>query len=122
MNHPDFPSLANLAGPSSPDRLASTYTPLTDRTLNLENELLAQYNTAKKLIHDAEYAEDVPLNQKAQAVNSATAVLGALIKSQSELYNLERVKKIEAVLLRTLQSFPDMQEAFMRDYSAALED
>ena len=124
MSNPDFPSLAALSGHTQQEhttRLLSDYQELTADTINLESELLAQYNKAKKLLHDAEYDEEVPLNQKAQVVNSATAILGALIKNQAELYNLERIKKIESVLLRTLQAFPEMQEVFLRDYEQALE-
>lgn len=120
LNSPDFPSLGNLAGDSDQQNPVSSYVPLTEATLDLENELLAQYNLAKKLIHDAEYDSDIPLNQKAQAINSAAAILGALIKNQSDLYSLERIKKIEAILIRTLQRFPELRDAFMAEYSVAL--
>lgn len=119
LNSPDFPSLANLAGDTEQEYHAP-YIPLTNNTLDLENELLAQYNLAKKLIHDAEYDPEIPLNQKAQAINSAASILGALIKNQSDLYSLERIKKIEAILIRTLQRFPELRDSFMAEYSTAL--
>ena len=120
INHPDFPSLSTLTSGDNEPKLVSSYVPLTSASLDLEEELLAQYNLAKKLIHDAEYDSEIPLNQKAQAINSAAAILGALIKNQADLYSLERIKKIEAILLRTLQRFPSLQEDFMAEYSTAL--
>lgn len=99
---------------------APAFVPLLADSLNLETEILCQYNEARRLIHTATYDDETPINQKAQAINSATAVLSALIKSQAELYSLERVKKIEATLLEVLKNFPDMQEEFMRAYEIAL--
>lgn len=122
---PDFPSLSNMSKKAEaedlPVRVIPPYVPIVAADLNLESELLAQYNSARSLIHTATYDEDAPLNQKAQAINTATTVLGALIRSQAELYSLERIKKIEAVLLEVLKSFPDMQTVFMEQYEAALE-
>ena len=122
MNYEDFPSLSSptietsvISGPA----VKPTFVRLEAADLNLEDELLVQYNRARELLHDAKYLEDVPLNQKAQVINSATSILGALIKNKAELYSLERIKKIENILLDTLKSYPDMQETFLAQYSAA---
>ena len=70
---------------------------------------------------DAQYGTiPIPVNQRAQAVNTATTVLAALTKSQAELYSLERVKKIENCLLETLKAYPELQESFLISYEAAL--
>lgn len=123
MNFEDFPSLDGADKRQKPvaPKVVVPYTPLTAMNLNLETELLEQYNRARRLLHDAEYDSDVPLNQKAQALNSATAIIGALIKSQADLYSLERIKKIETVLLDTLRAFPELQEMFMRQYTEAFK-
>ena len=123
--NPDFPSLDKPPNKGSDFDLpykapAPDFIPLLAASLNLETELLSQYNEARRLIHIATYDDEVPVNQKAQAVNTATTVLAALIKSQADLYSLERVKKIEATLLDVLKEFPDMQEPFMKAYEIAL--
>ena len=119
-NWEDFPTLDRGTNTSSV-RVPTVYRKIESEELNLEKELLEQYNTAKQLLHDASFDETIPLNQKAQAVNSATAIIGALIKTQAELYSLERIKKIEAVLIATLRQFPDMQASFMTAYKEALD-
>ena len=119
-NWEDFPTLDRGANTPSV-RVPTVYRKIEAEELNLEKELLEQYNTAKQLLHDASFDETIPLNQKAQAVNSATAIIGALIKTQAELYSLERIKKIEAVLIATLRQFPDMQASFMTAYKEALD-
>lgn len=120
-NWEDFPTLDRPPKEGDSRVYVPAYTPLQAEDLNLEKELLEQYNVAKRLLHDASFDETIPLNQKAQAVNSATAIIGALIKNQAELYSLERVKKIEAVLISTLRQFPGMQESFMSAYKEALD-
>ena len=121
---PDFPTLASQKAASYSDKPLRTkpdYTPITKDTMNLEQELLEQYNLAKRLIYESEYDESVPLNQKAQAVNSCSSVLAALIKTQSELHNLERLRKIEATLIQVLKAFPTLQEAFLQAYEEQLK-
>lgn len=121
FNVEDFPSLSTSRGKDdSPVVIIPEFIPLTAATLNLEVELLEQYNRARKLLHEANYDDDIPLNQKAATINSATSIIGALIKSQAELYSLERIKKIESVLIEVLKAFPDMQEEFMVKYAEAL--
>lgn len=119
-NWEDFPTLDRGPGVGNV-RIPTVYKKIQFEELDLEKELLEQYNTAKQLLHDASFDETIPLNQKAQAVNSATAIIGALIKTQAELYSLERIKKIEAVLIATLKQFPDLQESFMTAYKEALD-
>lgn len=117
FNAEDFPSIAK----SADEVYIPDFIPLTNASLNLESELLEQYNRARKLLHDASYDDSIPLSQKAAALNSATSIIGALIKSQAELYSLERIKKIENVLITTLKAFPDLQSEFMQLYTQNLE-
>jgi hypothetical protein len=122
---PDFPTLASQKAASysdKPIRVKAEYVPITKDTMNLEQELLEQYNLAKRLIHESEYDESIPLNQKAQAVNSCSSVLAALIKTQSDLHNLERIRKIEATLIQVLKAFPTLQEEFLHAYEAQLKE
>jgi len=96
------------------------FKPLTAMDLNLETELLDQYNRARKLLHDASYDDEIPLNQKAMALNATTTIIGALIRSQAELYSLEKVKKIESTIIECLRKYPDLQEDFLKSYEVAL--
>jgi len=90
--------------------------------LNMERELLLQLLTAQKLQRDVLADEDVPANQRAQTVNAVAAALGTITKLQVEVHTSERLKKIEQVLIQTLQTLPvPAQEAFLEQYELALE-
>jgi len=92
--------------------------PSSLRELDVETELLEQYRTAKQLLANAE--ENVPLNQRAQALNSITTILQTITKMQTDLYDAERLKTLEAILLDTLREFPQVQEAFLEVYKRRL--
>lgn len=89
--------------------------------LSVSDELLAQYKIARNLLHTVEYEEGVPLNQKAQLINSLNTLVGTILKQQSELHNIERLKTLEQVLIETLKAFPDLKVAFLKAYKEALE-
>lgn len=88
--------------------------------LNLKQELLEAYNKAKLLLSEAEYDESIPLNQKVQAVNSIAAILQTIAKTQETLHNTQTITKIEAVLINTLKTYPELREAFLEEYERAL--
>lgn len=120
MFHPDFASFEDLNEKKKSEEVyVAPFVEITELDLNLEVELLAQYNKARKLLHAAEVDASTPLNQKAQVINSATSILAALTKSQAELYSLERIRRIEHILIKTLKLYPELQEAFMADYAEA---
>jgi hypothetical protein len=91
----------------------------TPTSLNLDEELIQQLDTAKRLLKEAEYAP-VPLNQKAQTINSIAAIIGQLIKQQESLRNIATLTKIENALISTLRKFPDVQDEFLRTYGDKL--
>jgi len=118
----DFPSLGASKKPDPEEVYVPDYVPVALDTLNLESEFLVQYNSARKLLHDASYDPEISLNQKASLINSITSIINALVKGQQELYSIERVKKIEGCLLRTLKEFPELQSSFMEKYKESLSD
>lgn len=123
FNREDFPSLGDNHAPRDvPDVYVPPYVDLTSASLNLEEQLLAQYNRAGRLLHEASYDKDTPLSQKAAALNSATTILGALTRMQAELYSLERIKAIESCLIEVLKEFPDVQAEFLKRYEEALTE
>jgi predicted O-linked N-acetylglucosamine transferase (SPINDLY family) len=97
-----------------------TATNLAD--LDLEQELLQQYKNAKLLLAEAIYdnSGETPLNQKAQVVNSITTILKQMADIKTQLYNAERLKHLETILVDTLKGFPDMRDAFLVKYKEEL--
>ena len=99
---------------------ASPQTRRSLKDINLEVELLEQYKRALLLMETL--GENTPANQQAQVLNSCTSIIQQIIKTQSDLYNVETIKVMEATLLNTLRKFPEMQDDFMSAYSKALEN
>jgi hypothetical protein len=107
-----------LALRSDIDRMLGM-TSLTD--IDIENEILVQLATAKQLQADTLVDSDVPANQKAQTINSVAAILRELTKMQTELYNAERIKEIEAAVVSSMGPAPkDVKDAFFERYERLL--
>lgn len=85
--------------------------PLED--LDLSSELYKQYIDAKQMLSDA---TDEPLNQRAQTVNSIVNILDRITKIRTEIYNAEKLKKLESALLTTLKEFPELSDRFLELY------
>jgi hypothetical protein len=65
---------------------------------------------------------NVPANQIAQVCNSLSTSLRLLADRQVSVYNSERLKKIEKVLIECLSVLPDdIQQAFLSKYESELE-
>ena len=80
------------------------------------HEIVVQ-NLQRETLRD----NSVPANQKAQTSNAVAATLATLSKLQTEMYTSERLKKIEQVLIETLQTLPqETQAAFLDTYEANL--
>lgn len=92
----------------------------TLKDLDLDKELLEQYHNAKQLFTDVQYEEGIPLNQKSQITNTITSILQAIIKMQQDLYNIEKIKLIENVLIETLKDHETLRDAFLEKYEQAL--
>lgn len=89
--------------------------------LDLDQELLQQYKDAKQLFKDIELDDLTPMNQKAQIMNSITSILTKIVENQTALYDSERVKLIESILIDVLKQYPDINAEFMERYKKALE-
>ena len=89
--------------------------------LDAQSELLYQYNVAKRLLAEAEYNDGIPLNQKAQALNTISSILGNIIKTRTDLYNAERLRLLEETLVEVLQEFPSISAQFLPLYEARLQ-
>lgn len=79
--------------------------PMKLSMMNLEEELVRQFHTAKALQTETLADRLAEANKKAQVVNTTAATLQSLIKMQSDFYSSERFKKIEMLLIKTLREF-----------------
>lgn len=85
--------------------------------INLVQSLLIQVKKAKILQKEAQNDKDVPVAQKVQTANSLANMLKDLSKIQMEIYNSERIKRMEGAIVRALKTLPtEAQEAFYETY------
>lgn len=105
------------------DRRAEIYIQdLTAETLSLKDELLGQYNNARRLYAQIETDDGIPANQKAQVLNTLTSILVQITKSQESLHNSQTFKMMEESLIQTLKRCPEqLQTEFYRIYEETLE-
>lgn len=90
--------------------------------LDLDQELLSQYKTARALLDAVKTDKETPLNQKAQVLNTITSLISHIIKMQESLHNVEKLKVIENTLIETLKEFPKIKEKFLKAYESALKE
>ena len=92
------------------------------KELNLDHELLQNYQDAKNYLEQIRYDETVPPNQVAQVMNTINTILKEIVKMQTELYDAERLKKIESATVRAIKLAPkEAQEAFFEEYESLLK-
>ena len=116
----DFPDFALGATPTLPQTpLPRKINAASLSELNLDEELLIQYQNAMSTFELIRYDPETPANQKAQILNTISAILTNIVKLQTELYDAERLKKLESTLIATLQAFPDIKEEFLQAYEKA---
>jgi hypothetical protein len=91
--------------------------PTTLQEINLENELVLQYKSAKTLLNKVLNDDNVQANQKAQVQNSCAASLKELARLQTDLFTAERLKAIEQMLIRAIRTLPqETQVQFFNEY------
>lgn len=89
--------------------------------LDIEQEIIIQLQTAKVLQADVLNDEMIPANQRAQTVNTVSSILAQLVKTQTDLYNAERIKEIEAMVVSCMREQPDdVKEKFFERYERLL--
>lgn len=91
-------------------------------TLDLGQELADNLSAARQLRLDITNDHEIPANQKAQVMNTITAILTNIVKLQTELYSAQRQKELEAILISVLRDQPlDLQDKFFAEYEARLQ-
>ena len=91
--------------------------------LDISNEIAVTYSRAKGILRQLE--DNIAENPTAvvSAVNSLTAQLSQMIKMQERVTNLNKIKKIEDILITLLQKQPkEFRETFLEEYEAALKE
>lgn len=85
--------------------------------LDLEHELIAQYDLVRTLQSDVITDDDVPVNQRAQVANAVASTLQQIVKMQSDFYTAERFKAIEALVIKAIRTLPkEVAEQFLEEY------
>lgn len=96
---------------------------VTVENLDIAGELGGLYKSAKDLLDSVLTDSDVPTNQRAQVLNSVSALIQQIAKTRTEVYTAERLRKLEQALIRTLYDIsPELKEQFMADYERALAE
>jgi hypothetical protein len=91
--------------------------------INLEQELVGQFMSVKGLLSDAYSNNDETSSQKASLINACSAILRDLAKTQTMIYNAERVKLLEQILIETLKEVgPEIATRFLELYEKNLEE
>ena len=91
------------------------------RDISVEHELV-RHLRASQALQTSVIASGAPANQKAQIVNSVASILTGLAKLQMDIYTSERLKDIEAALLKALRKLPIEEQAeFLAFYEKLLK-
>jgi hypothetical protein len=85
------------------------------KNLDLAEELGMQYRDGMTLLASVREDKDTPANQRAQVFNSVGAMLEKIIKLQKIVYDAERLKRMEAAILKTLKELPDDKKRLFFD-------
>lgn len=95
--------------------------PLNLEKLDLNAELALQFRQAKLLLVEAQKAQDVPTNQKAQIFNTIRAQLADIVKQQESVWSMERLKTFETAFLKAANAMTDeARDLFFDLYSKHL--
>jgi len=104
------------------DEITQALPPLALSKMNLEEEMLLQYHVLRSVQGRVMDDDDVPVNQRAQIANTVGASLAKLADLQVTLYNSERYKMVENLLIRTLNRLPEKAAAtFLTEYEKILK-
>lgn len=114
-----------------PDELISLYDELRERMrrlgvaltladMNIEEELLLQFQTVRRLQSEVIDDEAVAVNQRAQVANAVSASLTKIADLQNSVWGSERAKRVELMLIRQLTKLPEETAAgFLDDFEKA---
>ena len=89
--------------------------------LDVAEEIFEQYQKAVRLRDNVLDDAEIPANQRAQVLNSVSSILSQLTRLRIQLYDSERMKALEQILLDTLRALPpESRTHFMEVYTREL--
>ena len=89
--------------------------------LDVAEEIFEQYQKAIRLRDNVLDDPEIPANQRAQVLNSVSSILSQLTRLRIQLYDSERMKALEQILLDTLRALPEESRTqFMEVYTREL--
>ena len=108
----------SLHTPMAPPRAMKATLPMGSlKQLDLDAELYDNYREAKEYLDVVLNNENIPPNQVAQTMNTLTTILKEIVKTQTEVHNAERVKKLENAMITALKlTTEDIQNAFFAEF------
>lgn len=87
--------------------------------VNLEAETIRLFKQTKRLFKQVLIDKATPANQRAQVANTLGSLLRSLTTQQTEIYNAERLKRLEFTIIRLLREWPQAeQDRFIAMYEA----
>lgn len=87
------------------------------KNLDLEDELMQQYDKTKDLMDECIGDPDIAPNQKAQVANSVVSTLGHLVKLQEDLRLQQTLKLMESTLIDMIKTLPkEIKDEFFLEY------
>ena len=90
--------------------------------LDLQAELIAQFQAAKALFAQAQQSTDTPINQLAQVSNSIAALLKQLSDQQIKMQTAERFGAMENALMDLLKEADEEdRNLFLEAFATRLE-
>ena len=89
--------------------------------IDISTSLLDQYQAAIRLRRQVLSDDEIPANQRAQVLNAVSSILAQLVKLRTDLFNSERQKRTEGILLSVLRHLPEeARNEFMEVYEREL--
>ncbi len=87
------------------------------KSLDLEDELMQQYDKTKELMDSCINDQDIAPNQKSQVANSVVSTLGHLVKLQEDLRLQQTLKLMESTLIDVIKTLPqEAKDEFFVEY------
>jgi hypothetical protein len=89
----------------------------TLESVDLMKENIRLYRQTRRLLSKVLVDTVTPSNQKAQVINALSSILKGLTAQQTDIYNAERLKRLESAVIDMLKMVPeDAQKAFLERY------
>lgn len=87
-------------------------------TIDLLGETVRLFRQTKRLLSKVLVSGSTPVNQQAQVAGTLGTLLKTLSQQQVDLYNAERLKRLESVMIRLVRDIApsELQDRFMEEY------